>query len=170
MLKILAAGAAALFVMASPVAYAQSTSEWGRLSAADFATLTDARINIIKTALQLTPDQEKNWPAVENAIRARAKDRQARIEAIANRVAERRDGNILESLRNRDPVEFLRRRAGVLTQRGADLQKLADAWQPLYQTLKPDQKQRMAFLTLFVLRDMSNVRERFQQQVDDDEE
>jgi hypothetical protein len=170
MLKIAVAGAAALFVMASPVAYAQSTPEWGRLSAADFGTLTDARINIIKTALQLTPDQEKNWPAVENAIRARAKDRQARIEAIANRMAERRDGNILESLRNRDPVEFLRRRAGVLTQRGADLQKLADAWQPLYQTLKPDQKQRMAFLTLFVLRDMSNVRERFQQQVDDDEE
>jgi hypothetical protein len=38
---------------------------------------------MIKAALQLTPDQEKYWPAVEDAIRARAQNRQARWERVA---------------------------------------------------------------------------------------
>jgi len=158
MLKIVAAGVIALLVMASPPAYAQATSEGERLSTADLSALTDMRIDIVKAALQLTPDQEKYWPPIENAIRDRAKDRQARIADAAKRMAERRGDSVLEVLRNRDPVEFMRRRADALEQRGADLKKLADAWQPLYQTLKPDQKKRMAFLTLLVLRDISDAR------------
>jgi hypothetical protein len=63
-------------------------------------------------------------------------------------------------LRNRDPVNFLNRRADALAQRSADLKKLADAWQPLYATLKPDQKQRMALLTIFALREMRDAAER----------
>ena len=61
MLKIVTAGAAALFVTASSFAYAQAPSAGARerLSAEDVSTLTDARVNIVKTALQLTPDQEK---------------------------------------------------------------------------------------------------------------
>ena len=166
MLKIVAAGVIALLVMASPPAYAQATSEGERLSTADLSALTDMRIDIVKAALQLTPDQEKYWPPIENAIRDRAKDRQARIADAAKRMAERRGDSVLEVLRNRDPVEFMRRRADALEQRGADLKKLADAWQPLYQTLKPDQKKRMAFLTLLVLRDVIDARAR----VENDEE
>ena len=166
MLKIVAAGVTALLVMASPPAYAQATSEGERLSTADLSALTDMRIDIVKAALQLTPDQEKYWPPIENAIRDRAKDRQARIADAAKRMAERRGDSVLEVLRNRDPVEFMRRRADALEQRGADLKKLADAWQPLYQTLKPDQKKRMAFLTLLVLRDVIDARAR----LDNDEE
>ena len=166
MLKIVAAGVIALLVMASPPAYAQATSEGERLSTADLSALTDMRIDIVKAALQLTPDQEKYWPPIENAIRDRAKDRQARVADAAKRMAERRGDSVLEVLRNRDPVEFMRRRADALEQRGADLKKLADAWQPLYQTLKPDQKKRMAFLTLLVLRDVIDARAR----LDNDEE
>ena len=33
--------------------------------------------------------------------------------------------------------------ADALTQRGANLKKLADAWQPLYQSLDADQKRRL---------------------------
>jgi len=108
----------------------------------------------------------KYWPPIENVIRDRAKDRQARVADAAKRMAERRGDSVLEVLRNRDPVEFMRRRADALEQRGADLKKLADAWQPLYQTLKPDQKKRMAFLTLLVLRDVIDARAR----VENDEE
>jgi hypothetical protein len=158
MVKTLAAGITALFILTSPPVYAQATSD-GELSAADISALTDMRIDIVKAALQLTPDQEKYWPPIENAIRDRAKDRQARIAEAAKRTAERRDGNIVDTLRDRDPVDFMRRRANALEQRGADLKKLADAWAPLYQTLKPDQKKRMAYLALVVLRDMSDVRE-----------
>ena len=85
MLKIVVAGVTALFVTASPLVYAQTPSAGApeRLSEADWNTLTDARINLVKNALQLTPDQEKFWPPIEAAIRERARDRQARIAAAA---------------------------------------------------------------------------------------
>jgi hypothetical protein len=156
MLKIVAAGVTALFVTASPLAYAQAPSAGApeHLSEADLSTLTDARINLVKAALQLTPDQEKFWPPIEAAIRARARDRQARVAAVAARLGEQHDRSRIEALRDRNPVEFLQRRAEALAQRAADLKKLADAWQPLYPTLTPEQKRRMAALAIFVLREM----------------
>jgi hypothetical protein len=78
-LKIVAAGLTALFVTASPLAYAEQAASQDRLTAADWEHLTDARIKIVKAALQLTPDEEKLWPPIEAAIRARAKDRQAAL-------------------------------------------------------------------------------------------
>ena len=70
-----------------------------------------------------------------------------------------RESNPVEVLRNRNPIDFLRRRADALAQRSADLKKLAGAWEPLYKTLSPDQKQRMAFLALYVLREVRNTAE-----------
>jgi hypothetical protein len=117
------------------------------------------RIDVVKVALKLTPEQEKYWPPIEDAIRARAKDRQARFAEMEKRVGELREGNPVEVLRNRDTVAFLQRRADALAQRSADLKRLADAWEPLYKTLRPDQKQRMAFLTLYVLHEVRNAAE-----------
>ena len=159
MWKIVTAGVAALFVTASPLAYAQTAASAATPSAADWNSLTDMRIDVVKAALKLTPDQEKYWPAVEDAIRARAKNREARFADIEKRVAELREANPVEVLRNRDPVAFLQRRADALAQRSADLKKLATAWEPLYKTLSPDQKQRMAFLALYVLHEVRNVAE-----------
>jgi hypothetical protein len=158
MLRIAAAGLTALFVTASPLAYAQTAASAATPSAEDWSTLTDMRIDVVKAALKLTPDQEKYWPPIEDAIRARAKDRQARVADIEKRVAELREGNPVEVLRNRDPVDFLQRRADALAQRSADLKKLAGAWEPLYKTLSPDQKQRMAFLALRSLHSMCFMR------------
>src|SRR5262249_8567437 len=142
-----------------------------RLSAAELGTLTDARINIIKAALQLTSDQEKFWPAIEDAIRSRAKDRQARIAVRAARMAERRGGSVVEALLDRKPVEFLQRRADALAQRAADLKKLAEAWQPLYQTLTPEQRRRLGFRTIVVLRELRDaVEQRRLRSEDDDDE
>jgi hypothetical protein len=140
------------------------------LSAANLSALTDARINITKAALQLTPDQEKYWPAVEDAIRTRAKNRQARIANVAARVAELRERDPIEVLRDRNTVDFLQRRSDALAQRSADLKRLADAWQPLYQTLSPDQKRRMALLTVFTIREMRNAAEERRLESDDDDE
>ena len=167
MLKIVAAGLAALFVTASPLAYAEAPSDGPRLSAADLERLTESRINIVKAALQLTPDQEKYWPAVEEAIRNRSKDRQARVAAAAARLNELRDRSVVEVMRDRDPIAFLHRRADALIQRGTDLKKVADAWQPLYQTLTPDQKRRMAVLAIFVLREMRDAVEQRRLQFED---
>jgi hypothetical protein len=110
--------------------------------------VTDLRIDLVKGALQLTPDQAKYWPAIEEAIRTKAKNRQARLEKIVETVGARADNGPMEALRNRDPVSFLNRRADALAQRSADLKKLAEAWQPLYGTLKPEQKRRMAAVAI----------------------
>ena len=148
MIKKIAIATTAILITAFPLAYAAETSSstvgMTHPSAADLKSLTDARVAMIKAALQLTPDQEKYWPAVEDAIRARAKNRQARWE----RVAELRDSSAIEALHERDPVELMQRRAASLSQRGADLKKVADAWEPLYKTLSEDQKKRMAFVTV----------------------
>jgi hypothetical protein len=172
MLKIAAAGVTALLFTASPVVCAETSSaqEPGGLSAANLSALTDARINIIKAALQLTPDQEKYWPAVEDAIHTRAKNRQARIANVAARIAELRERDPIEVLRDRNPVDFLQRRADALAQRSADLKRLSDAWQPLYQTLSPDQRRRMALLTVFTIRELRNAVEQRRLESEDDDQ
>jgi len=50
------------------------------------------------------------------------------------------------------------------------LDKLAEAWQPLYKTLNPEQRQRIAALGVFVLHDMSDAVERRRAMQSDDEE
>jgi len=104
------------------------------LNAADWKSLTEARIAAVKAALQLTPDQEKLWPAVEDAIRARGQGRYLRLQALAASPS----GDV-------DPIQLLRSRADSLAQRSAELTKLAFAWQPLYPTLEPDRNCAFAF-------------------------
>jgi hypothetical protein len=173
MLKIVAAGTTALFLTASPIAHAQtapSPATPERLNAADRNTLTDLRIDLVKAALQLTPEQEKLWPPVDGAIRARAEDRRARIAKIGETVGRRADENSVEVMRNRDPIAFLQRRSQALAQRSADLDKLGEAWQPLYNTLSQEQRHRMQALAIFVLRDMSDAVERRRAQSAEDED
>ena len=75
----------------------------------------------------------------------------------------------IEALRNRDPITFLQRRSEALAQRSADLDRLAEAWQPLYKTLSPEQRQRMAAVAIFVLHEMSDAVERRRTQSDDED-
>ena len=142
MLKRVIAPLAFLVVAGSWLAYAQDTSPQIP-SQTDFKVLTDARIGIVKAALQLTPEQEKLWPPVEEAIRARAEAKYNQMVAVAGR-----------QQREVDPVELMRGRADALAQRAGNLKKLADAWAPLYQSLNPDQKQRMRLLAMRVMREL----------------
>ena len=172
MIKKTAIAATALVIAASPLAYAAETSStvgMQHLSAADLNALTDVRVNTIKAALQLTPDQEKYWPAVEEAIRARAKNQQARFERVAELRDSMRDSSPMEVVRERNPVELMQRRAETLTQRATDLKKLADAWDPLYKTLSTDQKKRMAFATYAAMHGMRDAIERRIESEDDDD-
>jgi hypothetical protein len=77
--------------------------------------------------LQLTPDQAKYWPAVEEAIRNRAMGRQVRLAALWR---QRDQGDS-------DPIDIVRHRADALAQRSAELKQLADAWQPNILRLVP---------------------------------
>lgn len=162
-------GATALFMALSPCAYADPprNDNGMKSSTEDRKALTDARIGILKAALQLTPEQEKLWPPVEDAIRARAKNRQ---ERWSERIAAFRDRSSIEIIRDRNPVKFLNRRADALAERSADLKKLATAWEPLYASLSQDQKRRMTLLTIIVLRDLRDAVEERQMQAEDDDD
>src|SRR3954462_11950095 len=130
-------------------------------SDAEFKAITDRRIELLKFALQLTPDQAKNWPAVEEAIRARAMARHQRLVNLAARLSAQRDVT---------PVDLLRERAEVLATRSANLKKLADAWQPLYASLDANQKDRLRFLAAYMLYEMRNAVETRRLQTEDEDE
>lgn len=168
MRKRAVATAIVLLMTTSSLAYAAETSSTVGMrqpSAADLNSLTDMRVGVVKAALQMTAEQEKYWPAVEEAIRARSKNRQARLE----RIAELHENGAMDALRERNPVELMQRRADMLVQRGADLKKLADAWEPLYKTLSQDQKRRMAFVSYVAMRGMRDVIEHHTEAEDDDD-
>jgi hypothetical protein len=80
-----------------------------------------------------------------------------------------RDSGPMEALHDRSPIELMQRRAETLNQRAADIKKLADAWEPLYKTLSPDQKKRMAYVTVIAARGMRDTIERRIESEDDDE-
>ncbi len=105
--------------------------------------MTEIRIDVVKNALQLSPEQTKYWPAIEEAIRARAEMRRQRLENVAERMDEPQP--------DRDFVKIMQNHAAVLTERGTALRRLADAWQPLYSTLNDTQKRRMRILAVVVL-------------------
>ena len=169
-IKTIAAATTAVLITASPLAYAAETASstvgMTHPTAADLNSMTDTRVAIIKAALQLTPDQEKYWPAVEDAIRTRAKNRLARWE----RLAQLRDGGAMDALHDANPVELMQRRAASLSQRAADLKKVADAWEPLFKTLSDDQKRRMAFVTVVAARGIRASIEHHIDSDDDDDE
>jgi LTXXQ motif family protein len=160
MFKMAAAGITALFVAASPFAYAQSQSATPQGSQNTGALgepndITDLRIEVLQSALQLTPTQQQYWPAVENAIRTRAQHRATRLQNLSDRVSQVSDSPV-EALLNRNPVDFMHRRADALAQRSSDLKALADAWQPLYQVLSQDQKRRLALVRIIAFRAVMN--------------
>jgi hypothetical protein len=104
-----------------------------RMSAEDRAAFLDARIAGLKAGLELTPDQAKNWPAFEQALREMA---QLRAQLRAAREARER------SPTPTTPFERMTRRADNLTKIGAGLKHIADAGTPLYQSLDDAQKGR----------------------------
>ena len=139
--KTVLAGTTALAIAGGAIAYAKPGDGPGRRadgwrpSAQDMAAFADARIAALKAGLELTPDQQKNWPAVESAMRDLAKQR-------ADRFAARKDAAKTPA----DPMERLSRRADAMQARGAALKKLADAAKPLYDSLNDAQKHRFMML------------------------
>ena len=141
MWKTILAGTAAVAIAGTSIVYAQQQQgperahERWRPSQEDVAAFTDARIAALTAGLELTAEQEKNWPGFEAALRDIAKARAER--AVAHR----------DEPRPTDPVERLRRQAETLTTAGAALKRLADAQDPLYKSLDDNQKNRFRMLS-----------------------
>ncbi len=103
-------------------------------SPADRAAFFDAHLAGLHAGLQLTPDQEKLWPAVETALRNGAKSAQARHEKMRTEP------------RPADAVAWLRRLSENDLAKGETLKALADAAAPFYASLAEEQKHRLPFL------------------------
>src|SRR6516162_9293891 len=116
MWKAIVAGTAVLAIAGTSLVYAQQRGprdgmmmQRSQLNADDLRAFGEARLAALKAGLMLTPEQEKNWPAFEQAARDLAKARMERISAMRNAPA------------NNDPVERLRQRATALSETGTAL-------------------------------------------------
>ena len=165
MLSNRAIGMAALLAVCFPVLAQERTTaaqEKRGLSQIEFKVLTDARLGLAKAALQLTPEQQNLWPPVESAVRARAESRYRRLTDIGARIDEPRNAE--------NPVKALQERANSLSERGSQLRKVADAWQPLYQSLNPDQKSRMGVLVTRVLGELRSGAQSRRYEMDEEDD
>jgi hypothetical protein len=101
----------------------------------DRAAFADARIAALHAGLKLNADQEKMWPAFEQAVRELAQLRTDRFTR--------------DQQPSSDPVVRLQRLADALSTRGTTLKRLADTLAPLYQSLDDGQKRRFTILARF---------------------
>ena len=113
-----------------------------RMSPEDRAAFSDARIAALRAGLRLTPEQEKNWPPVESALRDLSKEQ---AEAMAQRQKSK------EANERPDPIQRLRSTSDAMTNRGAALKRLADASEPLFRSLDDAQKRRFEVLSRQVM-------------------
>jgi hypothetical protein len=170
MKKGLIIAAAAVFIVGGSAlaykAYARYDG-WGhgrhhsRMSADDMGAFADARIAALKAGLRLTPEQEKLWPPVETTLKELAGKRIARREEFGKQRAERReerraqpDRQANQDRQSPNPIERLRKGADRLSEAGADLKRLADVTDPLYQSLDEAQKRRFSALSHAGMRGM----------------
>src|SRR5664279_5855320 len=134
MMKKILAGTIALTLAGAGLALAQQGQQSqqtsprdarsARMSTEDLAAFTDARVASLKAGLKLSAEQEKNWPAVEAAIRDLAKERGDRMkERMARREARRGGDNAQQA--GPDAISRLRQGADAMTARAASLKKLA---------------------------------------------
>jgi LTXXQ motif family protein len=155
MLKPVIAATAVLAIAGSSFVYAQQRNggpggfgnggpraehQHHRLSADDVSAFADARIAALKAGLELTPDQAKNWPAFEGALRNMV---QLRIQRTQARQAARQQD---QTQTPTSPFDRMGRRADAMGKMSAALKQIADTGAPLYQSLTDVQKTRFTML------------------------
>jgi hypothetical protein len=106
-------------------------NEHHRLSVEDRKAFIDARVAAIKDGLELTPEQERHWPRLEQALRDVTEAQIDRLDTWQERG------------QSTDPLDTMREQAEALTEHAAGLKKLVSAAEPLYGTLSEAQKHRL---------------------------
>ena len=147
--KLLVLSTSAVLIGSAAVAQEHSDGRDGepsfhfqRPSLEDLGAFTDARVAALHAGLRLSPDQDKNWPAFEQAYRSLAKLRSDRLAAAMSGDA--------QASEQQGPVDRLQRRAEAISRYGAALQDLAKAAKPLYAGLDDAQKRRFVALSRFM--------------------
>ena len=105
------------------------------LTAEQVVANSDANIARIKTALNLTPEQEKHWPGFNSAM-----------HYLGNNGADRLKLRIARAQRDPpdDIIEQMRNEAQFLNDRAVDQRNVADAADPLFASL--DERQKAKFI------------------------
>ena len=101
------------------------------LTAEQVVANSDANIARIKTALNLTPEQEKNWSGFNNAMHYLGNNGADRLKLRVARAKRDPPDDIIEQMRNE---------AQFLNDRAVDQRNVADAAEPLYASLDARQK------------------------------
>src|SRR5579871_199361 len=160
-LPSLAALAVCAFAFAAQAASDESSGAMGmdRMKdwAADHEALLDAELAGLKAGLKLTSDQDKLWPPFEAAVREAAKLRMDQMTSMMDRMEKMRE--MMRSMQDNEdskdmdaarpalsPVDRLQAIGRRMSERGAAIQKVADAAQPLYASLDDSQKRRFVML------------------------
>jgi len=115
-----------------------------RLSPEDRAAFVDARIAALKAGLELAPEQAKNCPNFEKALRDMAQLR-------AERIAEREAAEQNPSRARRAPFDRLAQRADNMAKTSSALMQIADTGKPVYDSLSDSQKARFKKLARMLL-------------------
>jgi len=103
-----------------------------QLTAEQIVANSDANIERIKTELNLTPEQEKQWPGFSSAMHYLGHNGADRLNVRIARAQRDPPDDIIEQMRNE---------AQFLNDRAVDQRNVADAAEPLYATLDDKQKQ-----------------------------
>ena len=106
-----------------------------QLTADQIVANSDSYIERIKTELNLTPDQEKNWFGFSSAMHYLGHNGAERLNLRMERAKRDPPDDIIEQMRNE---------AQFLIDRAADQRNVADAAEPLYSSL--DDKQKQVFI------------------------
>ncbi len=103
-----------------------------QLTAEQIVANSDANIERIKSELNLTPEQEKNWSGFSSAMHYLGHNGADRLNLRVARAKRDPPDDIIEQMRNE---------AQFLTDRAQDQRSVADAAEPLYASLDDKQKQ-----------------------------
>ena len=133
----LAAGLGASAASAAPPAQnsVASSAGAGQMSGVK-ALIQDARLQGMKAALKLTPDQQKYWDPFESAVRDSFTQRNEMMRSTRQAIA------------TDNPVQLLDTLSDDASRGAAQMKKVADAAKPLYENLNPSQKHAFGPLLL----------------------
>ena len=138
-----AALAGSVFALGAAAAPGDSSPAAGQMRhmAEVRAFMLDARLAGMKAALNLTPEQEKNWAPFEAAVRDAAKTRMD--EMIAMREA-------MRGAERPSPIEHMNMMADRLAKASADRKAISAAAKPLYDSLDETQKSHFGPLLMTI--------------------
>ncbi|HVZ03476.1 Spy/CpxP family protein refolding chaperone [Hyphomicrobium sp.] len=135
---------AAVVAVPATVAIAKTTDRMGwRMTPETRSRLEDGRIAMVKTALQLTPDQEKLWAPVETSVRDNFKAREEKRAEWAKKRQERRAARAAgekHEHKRPDLAERYDRMSQRLSERAEKMKSFATAFKPFYASLSDEQK------------------------------